>query len=60
MGGVYRINPLEPKCWDDGSGPEDSTAKITGCTNRGRFAPEQGQLSSSIIRLAPLVDITIF
>lgn len=23
MGGVYRINPLEPKCWDDGSGPED-------------------------------------
>lgn len=22
MGGVYRINPLEPKCWDDGSGPE--------------------------------------
>ena len=26
MGGVYRINPLEPKCWDDGSGPEDSDA----------------------------------
>lgn len=22
MGGVCRINPLEPKCWDDGSGPE--------------------------------------
>lgn len=22
MGDVYRINPLEPKCWDDGSGPE--------------------------------------
>ena len=22
MGGVYRINPPEPKCWDDGSGPE--------------------------------------
>ena len=22
MGGVYRINPLEPKCRDDGSGPE--------------------------------------
>lgn len=22
MGGVYRINPLEPKCWDDGSSPE--------------------------------------
>ena len=22
MGGVYRINPLEPKCWDDGSGLE--------------------------------------
>ncbi len=22
MGGVYRINSLEPKCWDDGSGPE--------------------------------------
>ena len=26
MGGVYRINPLEPKCWDDGSGPEDMDA----------------------------------
>lgn len=26
MGGVYRINPLEPKCWDDGSGPEDRNA----------------------------------
>lgn len=26
MGGVYRINPLEPKCWDDGSGPEDRDA----------------------------------
>lgn len=26
MGGVYRINPLEPKCWDDGSGPEDKDA----------------------------------
>ena len=26
MGGVYRINPLEPKCWDDGSGPEDRGA----------------------------------
>ena len=26
MGGVYRINPLEPKCWDDGSGPEDRAA----------------------------------
>ena len=22
MGGVYRIKPLEPTCWDDGSGPE--------------------------------------
>ena len=27
MGGVYRINPLEPKCWDDGSGPEDRDAQ---------------------------------
>ena len=26
MGDVYRINPLEPKCWDDGSGPEDRDA----------------------------------
>ena len=26
MDGVYRINPLEPKCWDDGSGPEDRDA----------------------------------
>ena len=26
MGGVYRINPLEPKCGDDGSGPEDRDA----------------------------------
>ena len=26
MGGVYPINPLEPKCWDDGSGPEDRDA----------------------------------
>ena len=26
MGGVYRINPLEPKFWDDGSGPEDRDA----------------------------------
>ena len=26
MGGVYRFNPLEPKCWDDGSGPEDRDA----------------------------------
>ena len=26
MGGVFRINPLEPKCWDDGSGPEDRDA----------------------------------
>ncbi len=26
MGGLYRINPLEPKCWDDGSGPEDRDA----------------------------------
>ena len=26
MGGVYRINPLDPKCWDDGSGPEDRDA----------------------------------
>ena len=26
MGRVYRINPLEPKCWDDGSGPEDRDA----------------------------------
>ena len=26
MGGVYRINSLEPKCWDDGSGPEDRDA----------------------------------
>ena len=26
MGGVYRINPLEPKCWDDGTGPEDRDA----------------------------------
>ena len=26
MGGVYRINPREPKCWDDGSGPEDRDA----------------------------------
>lgn len=26
MGGVYRINPLEPKSWDDGSGPEDRDA----------------------------------
>ena len=26
MGGVYRTNPLEPKCWDDGSGPEDRDA----------------------------------
>ena len=26
MGGVYRINPLEPKCWDDGSGPDDRDA----------------------------------
>ena len=26
MGGVYRINPLEPKCWDDGSGPEERDA----------------------------------
>ena len=23
---MYRINPLEPKCWDDGSGPEDRDA----------------------------------
>ena len=26
MGGVYRISPLGPKCWDDGSGPEDRDA----------------------------------
>lgn len=26
MGGVYRINPLEPKCWDDGSDPADKDA----------------------------------
>ena len=29
MGGVYRINPLEPKCWDDGSGPENRDAPET-------------------------------
>ena len=26
MGGVYRINPLEPKCWDEGGDPEDADA----------------------------------
>lgn len=26
MGGVYRINPLEPKCWDEGGDPEDTDA----------------------------------
>lgn len=26
MGGAYRINPLEPKRWDDGSGPADKDA----------------------------------
>ena len=26
MGGVYRINPLEPKCWDDGGDPDDTAA----------------------------------
>ena len=24
--GQYRINLLEPRCWDDGSGPEDPDA----------------------------------
>ena len=36
MGGVYRINPLEPKCWDDGSGPE------------GRDAPEAFRKSTRL------------
>ena len=26
MSGQYRINPLEPKCWDDGGSPEDMDA----------------------------------
>ena len=26
MGGMYRINPLEPKCWDEGGDPEDTDA----------------------------------
>ena len=26
MSGQYRINPLEPKCWDDGGSPEDADA----------------------------------
>ena len=26
MGGVYRINPLEPKCWDEGGDPEATAA----------------------------------
>ena len=26
MSGQYRINPLEPKCWDDGGSPEDLDA----------------------------------
>ena len=26
MGGVYRINPLEPKCWDDSANPHDMDA----------------------------------
>lgn len=26
MSGQYRINPMEPKCWDDGSSPEDTDA----------------------------------
>ena len=26
MSGEYRINPLEPKCWDDGGSPEDTDA----------------------------------
>ena len=26
MGGVYRINPLEPKCWEEGGDPEDTDA----------------------------------
>jgi len=26
MSGQYRINPLEPKCWDDGGSPEDIDA----------------------------------
>ena len=26
MGGVYRINPLEPKCWDDGGDPNATDA----------------------------------
>ena len=29
MGGVYRINPLEPKCWDEGGDPEDADAPET-------------------------------
>ena len=29
MGGVYRINPLEPKCWDEGGDPEDTDAPET-------------------------------
>ena len=26
MNGHYRINPMEPKCWDDGGSPEDNDA----------------------------------
>lgn len=26
MSGQYRINPLEPKCWDAGGSPEDMDA----------------------------------
>ena len=26
LSGQYRINLLEPRCWDDGSGPEDPDA----------------------------------
>lgn len=28
MSGKYRINPLEPKCWDDGGSPEDTDAPV--------------------------------
>ncbi len=26
MAGQYRINPLEPKCWDEGGSPDDTSA----------------------------------
>lgn len=29
LSGQYRINLLEPRCWDDGSGPEDPDAPAT-------------------------------